>query len=178
MPRPLAVSAARPIGRGLLARSAAFFLGAALLVTACSDGPGAPVAVADPSADPLTSPSPTRDPGLTPDPESLCQRVGELELAVARLRGVELKLVNRTALDIEYDNVEMSFDVLAASDLGPFEDELEEPLQRLSYRLGELELAVEDFRTNSRPRRAAPHVEGDASTFADDVTAFRVLARC
>ena len=59
-----------------------------------------------------------------------------------------------------------------------FEEELETPLQRLFYRLGELELAVEDFRTNPRPRVAAPHVDTDSGTFADEVAAFRILARC
>ena len=114
----------------------------------------------------------------TPDPEGLCRRIDELELTMARLQGVELKLVNRTALDIAYDNVEMAFDELEDAPLGEFADELDDPLRRLFYRLGELELAVEDLRTNSRPRRAAPHVEGDAETFANDLAAFRVLARC
>lgn len=137
---------------------------------------GSPGASGSPGPSP--EPSPSLEIMASFDPESLCQHIDDLELAVARLRGIELKLINRTALDIEFDTVEMAFDEVWTAELGVFEEELEAPLQRLFYRLGELELAIEDFRTNSRPRRAAPHVEEDATTFATDLAAFRVLARC
>ena len=88
------------------------------------------------------------------------------------------KLTNRVPLDIELAEVQLAFQELRGSDLGEFEEQLESPLQRLRYRLDELELAVEDFRTTRRPRRAAPHVEGDSETFANDLSAFRVLSRC
>lgn len=112
------------------------------------------------------------------DPEDLCHRIDAVELSTARLRAIELKLTNRVKLDIELSDLQIAFRELSAADLGEFEDQLETPLQRLEYRLGELELAVEDFRTNTRPRQAAPHVEDDGKTFADEVEAFRVLARC
>ena len=63
-------------------------------------------------------------------------------------------------------------------DLGDREDELERSLTRLGYRMGELELAVEDFRTNTRPKRAAPHVEEDTQKVADELAAFVILSRC
>ncbi len=56
---------------------------------------------------------------------------------------------------------------------GPFEDQLETPLTRLGYRLDELELAVEDFRTNSRPQQAVTHVETDALTFGSELGRLR-----
>ncbi|MBE0557119.1 MAG: hypothetical protein IH628_07795 [Proteobacteria bacterium] len=62
--------------------------------------------------------------------------------------------------------------------LGDLEDRLEDPLKRLGYRIDELELAVEGFRTNSRPKRAEPHVEGDAAIVADSIASFGILARC
>ena len=51
-------------------------------------------------------------------------------------------------------------------------------MTRLGYRLGELELAVEDFRTNPHPRKAVPHVEGDVQKVADELAAFVILSRC
>jgi hypothetical protein len=160
-------------------RLPALALGLLLVIVAC----GGDGAAADPSVQPSSSPdtvvleaSPT--PMASIDPEGLCRRIGELELSVARLRGIELKLTNRQPLDIELDELRLAFREVRSADRGEFADELEDPFTRLEYRLGELELAVEDFRTNRRPRNAAPHVRKDAETFADELTAFRVLARC
>jgi hypothetical protein len=108
----------------------------------------------------------------------LCARVGAVEERLAALRAVELRLPNRVALDIELAKLQAAFGELAAADLGSLEERLEDPLVRLGRRLAELELAVEDFRTNSRPQRAVPHVEGDAATLADELGAFAILARC
>jgi hypothetical protein len=149
-----------------------------LIVAGCAtDSAGA-----DPSPGPSGSSASTSLPSAQPsasiDPESLCLRIDDLELSVARLRAIDLKLTNRVPLDIEVANVRLAFDELKGADLGEFEDELDRPLQRLDYRMTELELAVEDFRTNTRPRRATPHVQDDARTFADEVASFRVLARC
>ena len=165
---------------GMSVRGILLGLIAAFAVVACGGSAAAPGSSADPlaSVEPSASPLPSIDPMATLDPEGVCNRIDDLELALARLRGVELKLTNRTALDIAFDEMQLQFDELYTSDLGEFEDELETPVKRLFYRMGELELAVEDFRTNSRPRRAAPHVEDDAATFASDLGAFRVLARC
>ena len=91
---------------------------------------------------------------------------------------VELRLPNRVALDIELGKLEAAFGELRQADLGPFEDQLEGPLTRLGYRLDEVELAVEDFRTNSRPQQAVAHVEDDAGTFGGELAAFSILARC
>jgi hypothetical protein len=150
-----------------------------LIVAACGGEQSEPIASAEPSGSPNVAVlEPTLEPMASIDPEGLCQRIGDLELASARLQGVDLKLTNRVALDIALTDLELAFGELEDADLGQFENELETPFQRLRYRLGEVELAVEDFRTNTRPKRAAPHVQGDAATFADELAAFRVLARC
>jgi hypothetical protein len=94
------------------------------------------------------------------------------------MRAVELRLTNRVALDIELGQLQVAVSELEAAELGAFEDDLELPLRRLRYRLDEVELAVEDFRTNSRPQRAVPHVERDSQTFADELAAFVLLSRC
>ena len=108
----------------------------------------------------------------------LCEQVGAVESRIAALRAVELRLPNRVALDIELGKLQAAFVELAQADLGPFAEQLEVPLTRLAYRLGEVELAVEDFRTNSRPQRAVTHVESDAQTFSEELAAFAILARC
>ena len=114
------------------------------------------------------------------DPEGeLCLRVADVEERLAALRAVELQLPNRVALDIELDKLMVRLRRAEEQRLRRLrEDDLEGSLTRLGYRLGELELAVEDFRTNSRPRRAAPHVEEDAQKVADEMGAFVILSRC
>lgn len=109
---------------------------------------------------------------------SLCDHVGSVEETTAALRAVELRLPNRVALDIELGKLQAAFLELGQADLGELEEPLEEPLTRLGYRLIELDLAVEDFRTDPRPRRAAAHVEEDAEAFADALAGFAILARC
>jgi hypothetical protein len=150
-----------------------------LVVVGCaSDGAGAEpsgLRTADPGASPLDA-SPAASASI--DPEGLCRRIDELELSIARLRAIDLKLTNRVPLDIELAAAMLAFDALDEADLGEFSDQLEHPLQRLAYSLTEVELAVEDFRTNPRPRRAEPHVQEATRTFAEEVDAFRVLARC
>jgi hypothetical protein len=47
-----------------------------------------------------------------------------------------------------------------------------------SYRIDDLALAVEDFRTTSRPRDAATHVADEAVAFADALAGFHVQAGC
>jgi hypothetical protein len=139
------------------------------------DPAASPSAATSPSAGPSASPSavPTADPA-----DALCTRVAEVEFRLATLQAVELRLTNRTALDVELDRLMAGFDELESVDLGERSDELEGPLTRLGYRIGELELAVEDFRTNTRIRRAAPHVEEDAGKVADELAAFVILSRC
>ena len=104
--------------------------------------------------------------------------LGEMETRLASLRAVELKLPNRTNLEIEFDKLRATYSELEGVDLEVREKELERSLTRLGYRMGELELAIEDFRTNTRPRRAAPHVEEDSQKVADELAAFVILSRC
>lgn len=155
-------------------------IGLLAVIVACAGEAATPASSADASASPVAAtPEPTIQVMSRADSnEQLCALVDDLEVTTQRLRAIELKLVNRVALDIELSKVQAAFDELDDADLDDLEEQLEAPLTRLGYRLGELELAVEDFRTNSRIRRAVPHVETDAETFANELTAFALLARC
>jgi hypothetical protein len=159
---------------------AAILVAVAPLLVACAGaaapspaGPGGPSpgtgVVALATTPPMASGEPDKD---------LCRIVAVVEERIAALSAVELRLPNRVALDIELSKLQAAFVELRQADLQPFEDELESPLKRLGYRLAELELAVEDFRTNSRPQRAVGHVEADAETFGGELAAFSILARC
>jgi hypothetical protein len=108
----------------------------------------------------------------------LCLSIEAVQERLAALQAVELRLPNRVALEIELGKLQAAFGELQQADLGPFADQLETPLTRLTYRLAEVELAVEDFRTNSRPQDAVEHVETDAGTLGDELAAFAILARC
>jgi hypothetical protein len=166
---------------------AALILAIPLLLTACSGG-AAPGASAPATGAPMDSAAPASFPVLPPDMPSpaasgdigaeLCRRIADVESNLATMRAVELRVPNRVALDIELGQLQVAVGELEELDLGPLEEELETPLTRLGYRLREVELAVEDFRTNSRPQRAVPHVQEDAQTFADELAAFVILARC
>ncbi len=154
-----------------------------IVATACGGsavGPtSSPAGGAVPSASPgAAAPSSAQPTSALESGFSLCEQVGAVESRIAALRAVELRLPNRVALDIELGKLQAAFVELAQADLGPFAERLEAPLTRLAYRLGEVELAVEDFRTNSRPQRAVTHVETDAQTFSEELAAFAILARC
>jgi hypothetical protein len=161
-------------------RFAALSLVAALIVAACGDAD--PAALVDGSANPSPDSSmaaETMDPEMMENlDEDLCANVDALGASVAGLIAVELRLPNRVALDIELGKVQSAYSEVRQADIGELKQQLEDPLTRLGYTLGELELAVEDFRTNSRPRRAAPHVEEDSAKFSDALSAFTILARC
>ena len=133
----------------------------------------------DPSSSP--SPSPTASPSALPtiDPESeLCNRVEEMETRLGTMKAVPLTLPNKTSLEIEFEKVRASFEEIERTDLGEREDVLEGSLMRLRHRMGELKLAVEDFQTNSKPRRAAPHVEEDTQKVEDELNALVILSGC
>jgi hypothetical protein len=158
-----------------------------ILLTACAGGPGpgasAPAGDPGPSsaspASPLPRPAdPVAPPASGDIGAELCRRIADVGSSLLSMRAVELRVPNRVALDIELGKLQVAVGELEDAELGPLEDELETPLTRLGYRLREVELAVEDFRTNSRPQRAAPHVEEDTQTFADELAAFTILSRC
>lgn len=158
-------------------------LAVATLVIANACGGDATAETTDASGSPSPSPStaPTASPSALPtlDPEGeLCSRVDEMEDRLGTLQAVPLTLPNRTSLEIEFEKVRASYEEIERADLGEREDELEDSLTRLSHRMGELKLAVEDFQTNSRPRRAAPHVEGDTGKVLDELHAFVILSGC
>jgi hypothetical protein len=176
-------AASRPSGHGRphLALRLAAVAAVLALLTACGGGsPATPEASTDGSPLPSASPAPdTAQPAPTiGDGTSLCEQIGAVGSRIAALRAVELRLPNRVALDIELGKLQAAFTELSQADLGPFADRLEVPLTRLGYRLAEVELAVEDFRTNSRPQRAVTHVQSDAQTFSDELASFAILARC
>lgn len=154
-----------------------------IVASACAGGSAvgptpSPAGGAVPSASPGAAALGSAGPTSALEGFSLCEQVGAVESRIAALRAVELRLPNRVALDIELGKLQAAFVELAQADLGPFAEQLEAPLTRLAYRLGEVELAVEDFRTNSRPQRAVTHVETDAQTFSEELAAFAILARC
>jgi len=170
----------------LLMRMGQSFAGLAavmlLVLIACGGDDSGSGISPDPSGDPETaaleaSPSPVPRPSVDPEGE-LCLVVADFEERLAALRAVELTLPNRVALDIEFDKLQAAFGELEDAEMGDFEDELEGSMTRLGYKIGELELAVEDFRTNSRTRRAAPHVEEDSQKVVDELAALMILSRC
>ena len=150
-----------------------------LVASACGDDAAAePV---DGAGSPSPSPSPTASPSTVPtiDPEGeLCARVDEMRSRLGTLQAVPLTLPNRTSLEIEFEKVRASYEEIERTDLGEREDELEDSLKRLGYRLGELRLAVEDFKTNSKPKKAAPHVEQDSQKVIDELGALVILSGC
>ena len=151
-----------------------------LVVVACGGDEAGAGAIPSASVDPLAvEASPTPTPLPTADPEGeMCLQVAEMDERLASLRAVELKLPNRTTLEIELDKLQAAYSELEDVDFGVRRKELERSLTRLGYRMGELELAIEDFRTNTRPKRAAPHVEEDAQKVADELAAFIILSGC
>ncbi len=173
------LSARRLTGVRRRLRTIAMSCSLLLVAMACTAEGGSVGPSAGPTASAgITEPDASPGPSASIDPEGLCRRVDELELSTARLRSIDLKVTDRVPLDIELGELMLAFDDLERAELGEFEEPLQEPLRRLSYRLTDVELAVEDFRTNSRTRQAARHVESDARTFANEVAALRVLALC
>jgi hypothetical protein len=162
-------------------RTLAALAASIMLVAAACGGETAPGTSLDPSAVAAASPSPSPSPSTIPtmDPEDeLCLHVGEMGLRLGTLQAVELTLPNRTSLEIEYEKLRAAFEELDRVELGEREGELSDSLTRLGYRVGELKLAVEDFRTNTKPRRAVPHVEEDSQKVSDELNAFVILSRC
>ncbi len=163
-------------------RRSSFLFAALVLVTAVACGGDD----ASPQASPGTSGSPAAsvlEASTSPLPSGdiqgeLCLRVSGVEQRLAGLRAVELRLPNRVALSIEFDKLQAAYVELERADSGEAAERLGESLKRLGYRIDELQLAVEDFRTNSRPRRAVSNVEGDAQKVADELAAFAILSRC
>jgi hypothetical protein len=162
-------------------RSTLVMLAFATLIVAGACGGGGSAEMAGSSASPDPSPSPTATTSALPtmDPEGeLCSRIEEMESRLGTLQAVPLTLPNRTSLEIEFQKVRASFEEIEGTDLAAREEELEDSLKRLGYRMGELKLAVEDFKTNSKPRRAAPHVEQDTGRVLDELNAFVILSGC
>ncbi len=189
LPRPTP-TARRPTARVALV---ALALWIPVLVLAGCGGPseaGEPLSsLAAPSPAALGSSLP---PG-TPDPEAtasgsaepaggpsaeLCAQFGTVRTRLAALAALELRPTARTTLDIELSRVEVAYsdlrtDVLDAPDL-----DVDEALRLLGYRLDDLALAVEDFRTSPRPRLAADHVAEEAVVFGDALAGFELLVGC
>lgn len=177
-PRPSTrhLPAEPPAGRRLTCLAALTLVA----VSACGGATSGGDAPSRPPASPDTEVAlRTPRPMGSADPRAvLCQRVTDTNARLTALRAIELRLPNRVALEIELDKLQAAYGELRDTDLGEDEERLEGSLTRLGRRLGELELAVEDFRTNPRPRRAVPHVEEDAQKVADELDALTLLTRC
>jgi hypothetical protein len=147
--------------------------GSALL----SGTPG-PEATAGASADPGDATAGgSAEPADGPSAE-VCGHFANVRTRLAGLAALELRPTARTTLDIELSRVQVAFadlreDVLAAPDL-----DADEPLRVLGYRLDDLALAVEDFRTSPRPRVAADHVAEEVVIFGDALAGFELLLGC
>ena len=118
---------------------------------------------------------------LGPSPDTaavLCERIGFVQSGLARVQAVELRPTAKTSLDIEFGRVDSAFSQLRQTELGEVRETLTAPLRRLHYGVEDLRLAVEDFRTTSRPREAAAHVEEESEALADALAAFALLAGC
>jgi hypothetical protein len=166
---------------------------AALVVAGCGGAseagdpdPTTAVGLSDASRSPMPAASPIRGgvtASMSPDPSTgpsaeLCERIGTVQTRLAELAALELRPTARVTLDIELSRVQAAFsdmrqDVLDASGL-----DVDEALRRVGYRLDDLTLAVEDFRTTSRPREAANHVAEEATLFGDALAGFFLLAGC
>ena len=68
--------------------------------------------------------------------------------------------------------------MLVRGELGGREEEVEDSLKRLGYRMGDLKLAVEDFRTIRRVKRPSAHVEEDWEKVVNELYDFIVLSCC
>lgn len=149
------------------------------LLLSCSGGAGADAEMSAPAASASPTPSLSFEPAASGDlGPDLCDLIGEVEAGLDGFNAVELRVPNQTELDIELGTLQAAFADLRQADLGDLSDRLDEPLTRLGYRLDELDLAVEDFRTNPRPRRAIPHVEEKAGLVADAIATVAIFARC
>jgi hypothetical protein len=97
---------------------------------------------------------------------------------LAALAALELRPTAEVTLDIELSRVQAGFSDMRQDALAARELDLEDSLRRLGYRLDDLALAVEDFRTTTRPREASRHVEIEATAFADALAGFQLQAGC
>jgi hypothetical protein len=108
----------------------------------------------------------------------LCERIEIVQSRLTALSALELRPTARVTLDIELSRVQAGFSDMRQDALDARDLDLDDSLRRLDYRLDDLALAVEDFRTTSRPREAASHVEEEAVVFADALAGFHVEAGC
>jgi hypothetical protein len=113
--------------------------------------------------------------GVTPE---LCEGFETVRMRLGTLAALELRPTAKVTLDIELSRVQVAFsdlrdEIQAARDL-----DVDEPLRLLGYRLDDLALAVEDFKTTPRPRVAANHVAEETVVFGDALAGFELLVGC
>ena len=108
----------------------------------------------------------------------LCDRIGTVQARLSELAALELRPTARVTLDIELSRVQAAFSDMRQGVLDSRGLDLDEALRRLGYRLDDLTLAVEDFRTTSRPREGANHVAEEAILLGDALAGFLLLAGC
>jgi hypothetical protein len=176
-------------------RSALLALALSLVLAGCGGSPEVstpgPLSVDDgalpvPSGTLVPSSSPPGDgrtaiasPGPSAGPSAeICERIAIVASRLATLAALELRPTAEVTLDIELSRVQAGFSDMSQDALAARELDLEDSLRRLGYRLDDLALAVEDFRTTTRPREAARHVAIEATAFADALAGFQLQAGC
>ena len=116
-------------------------------------------------------------PSLGPSVE-LCDRIETVQSRLADLSALELRPTARVTLDIELSRVEAAFSDMRQDALDARDLDLTDSIRFLGYRIDDLALAVEDFRTTSRPRDAVSHVTEEAGVFADALAGFHLQVGC
>jgi hypothetical protein len=140
-----------------------------------SAGDASPMPVPSPGGGVTAESSPA--PPVGPSPE-LCDRIGAVQARLSELAALELRPTARVTLDIELSRVQAAFSDMRQAVLDSRGLDLDEALRRLGYGVDDLTLAVEDFRTTSRPREAADHVAEEAVLLGDALAGFLLLAGC
>jgi hypothetical protein len=146
------------------------------------DEPAAPTASAPVGAAPsqlVDGAIPSDSPGPSTDPlAALCPQLATIQARLTQLAALELRPTARVSLDIELSRVQAAFSDMRQDATDTDDPGMDDTLRRLGYRLDDLALAVEDFRTTSRPRDASKHVETEAAAFADALAGFQLQSGC
>ena len=180
--------------RPSLALAALLALVATLVLAGCGGSQVAgipdPVGLDEPAAPTVSAPVgpapsqpdgaiPSDSPGPSTDPfAALCPQLANVQARLTQLAALELRPTARVSLDIELSRVQAAFSDMRQDATDTDDPGMDDALRRLGYRLDDLALAVEDFRTTSRPRDASKHVETEAAAFADALAGFQLQSGC
>jgi hypothetical protein len=127
----------------------------------------------------LTDPPEEEGEEASPAPlADFCVRVGDMRRELADVLAVPRRVANRPRLDDELGELEAAHSSLLRADRGPARDTLELPMRELRYRVLDMRLAVEDFRTTSRPPLAAEHIERQGRALGAALDRLERVAEC